>query len=281
MPIEFEKPAPLMLGDKAYYTLTSYDPIQIEVTVPRVTAADVEYAYATFLAASGATPDDLANPAWFAENTPGISSEEELQAYIRTELAQLNAEVVEEQKFSLCMAELTSRLRQAVPQSILAQTREEVETSFMQRIAADGLTPEQFLMRSGITRAQLSDMLDEQALSAAEQAAALDSYAREKKMSVSDEEIPGLLGLSEEQYASLSSQARTFGRFDQLREVALRTKAAQEVVSTCLCTYHHETPEEAARRVHQVQSMRDGFMSKDDEGEDESPSSNGAGLHLV
>ncbi len=26
-----QKPAPLMIGNKAYYTLTSYDPVEVEV----------------------------------------------------------------------------------------------------------------------------------------------------------------------------------------------------------------------------------------------------------
>ena len=74
MAIEFEKPQPLMLGDKAHYTLTSYDPVTITVQVPFTTDEDVEFALDTVLQRMGATPEKLSDSAWLAEHFQGISS---------------------------------------------------------------------------------------------------------------------------------------------------------------------------------------------------------------
>ena len=70
MAIQFEKPQPLMVGDKAYYTLSSYDPVQVKVTVPLVTDADVTFALATLLAQMEATPEQLSDHEWFAQHFP-------------------------------------------------------------------------------------------------------------------------------------------------------------------------------------------------------------------
>ena len=53
-----QKPEPLVIAGKAIYTLTSYDPVEIEVTVPTVLEEEIDLALKTVLAgAEGGTMD--------------------------------------------------------------------------------------------------------------------------------------------------------------------------------------------------------------------------------
>ena len=44
MAIDIAKPQPIRLGDRYLYTLGSYDPVQVTITVERVTDSDVDFA---------------------------------------------------------------------------------------------------------------------------------------------------------------------------------------------------------------------------------------------
>ena len=280
MAIEIEKPAPLMLGGKAYYTLTSYEPVQTTVTVPRVTEADIDFAVASLLAASGGSEADLDDAAWLKEHTPGVESKDELRAYIRSELQQLNESIVEEQKQTACATELARRLKQAVPQSVLAEVRRGVEMSFAQELAQSGVSLDQFMAQSGATPADLTASLDEQALRIAEQEAALDSFARERKLSVDESEFAQLLGIPAEHFDEFLKQAKAAGQLDHLHDAALHAKAMGVAVSECECTYHHESEEEAAQRVAQVAAMRAAYVERSAQADD-APAERDSGLHLV
>ena len=285
MAIEIEKPAPLMLGGKAYYTLTSYEPIKLTVTVPRVTEADIDFAIASLLRASGGSDEDLDDAAWLAKNTPGVTSREELRSFIRFQLQALNEGIVNEQKQGHCAAELARRLRQAVPTEVVAQVRRGVQMSFAQELAQSGLTIEQFLAQSGTTPAELEASLNEQALHIAEQEAALDSFARERKLTVDESEYAQLLGIPAEEYESFVKQAKAAGQMEQLHDAALHAKTMGVVVSECDCTYHHETEEEASERLAQVAAMRTAYAEQAAQEASANEQGDGTGsdtgLHLV
>lgn len=283
MPIDFEKSAPLMLGGRYYYALTSYDPVKVEVIVPRVTDADVELAIQTILANEGGTLENLDDPAWLAQNTPGVSSADEMRAYVRAELGQLNAEMVERQKADQCVNELVRRLRQAIPASVVDELKGDVQEAFAQQLEREGMNLGQFLARSGITPAELKESFEQEARLIAERNAALDAYAREKKLSVTDAEIAAQMRLPDEDAADFIQWARQAGQYDALREESLRIKARDAAIAECDCTYHHETEEEAAERVRQAGALRAQLeaemqrISADQPAEPSGP----AGLHLV
>ena len=259
MAIEFEKPQPLMLGDKAHYTLSSYEPVSIEVEVPFTTEEDVDFAIQTMLDRVGGTQADLDDAAWLAQRFPGVSDRAQLRAAVRAQLTDMNAEVAESQKLGLAVAELTKRLQQSVPPSHLARYRQGVQVSFEQQIASEGMTVEQFLSRSAATRADLEIMFDEQARQTAEQDAALDAYAREKKLTVSEDEFGRLLGIPASELDELKAQAKAAGQFDQLKDAALHAKAAAAVAAESSCSYHHGSEAEAHERIEQIRRMRARF----------------------
>jgi hypothetical protein len=261
MALEFEpqKPQPLMLGDKAYYTLSSYDPVSIEVRVPYVCEEDIDMALSAVLMQTGASPEQLSDPAWLSEHFDGISNLNTLRDVIRSEITEMNARFAEQQKVGLAVGELTKRLEQSVPAMHVARYRQDVQMSFEQQIASEGMTVDQFLMRAGTTRSKLEAMFDQQAKQAAEGDAALDAYAREKKLTVSEDEFGQLLGIPASEIDNVIAQVKAAGQLGAMKEAALHAKAAQTLAAECSCTYLHETEAEARVRVAQAQRLREQY----------------------
>ena len=286
MPLEFEKqkPQPLMLGDKAHYTLSSYDPVHVEVEVPYITDEEVAMTVETILNQMGATTADLSDESWLKEHFEDVQTVDELYAAARAQISEMNAQVAEQQKVGMAVAELTKRLQQAVPTMLLARYRQSVMMNFQQQLAAEGLTIEQFMAHSGATQSDINKMFDDQAVRIAEQEAALDAYAREKKLSVGEEEIPQLLGIPAPEAESFIRQAKSAGQYDQLKDAALHTKAAQVLVAECSCTYNHETEEPGKARFEQIKQLREQYernFAQDNDGETEASPKPSSGFTLV
>ena len=268
MPIE--KPLPLMVGNKAYYSLTSYDPVEIEVDVPYTSEEDIQLGIEMTVADLGGTMADLDNPDWVSEHFDGLTTRKQVEAAMR-------------QKIGKCVDALSARLGQSIPPQHLEQARQAVQIRFTQQLQAEGITPDQFLARSGATVAQMDAMFDQQARTMCEGDAALSAYAHEKKLKVDEHEYGRLLGLSPDDLKTVMEQARATGQMDELREAALRSKAAQIVVAECSCTYNHETPEQARRRIAQFRQMQQMYDDRfgGDEPADDTPEEGKTGFKLV
>ena len=277
MAIEIEKPQPLMLGDKAHYTLSSYDPVNVTVQVQRVTDEDVEMTLAAVLAHSGATPENLSDSAWMAENFDGVTSMDEVREIVREEVEDMFAQMTEEQKVTNAIEALAERLQQSVPPSILARYRKGVELNFVEGLADEGASLEDFLLQSGLTRSAFNAMMDKQAKKAAEEDAALDAYAREKKLSVTEAEFGSLLGFPESEMSEIIQEVKAAGEYDSLKETALHTKAVHCLVSEASCNYEHETEEHARLRAQQMAEMRANFTAALADDEEDA----GSGFELV
>lgn len=254
--MSIEKPLPLMVGDKAYYSLTSYDPVEITIDVPYTSDEDIAYALEMAVADAGGTLADLDDDAWVAEHFEGVSSRAQLDESLRREVTTMGAQAAEQQKLGKCVEALAARLCQSIPPQHVDRARDAVRMRFTQQLQAEGITPDQFIARSGTSAAQLDAMFNQQAQQAAEGDAALSAYAHEKKLKVSEEEYGRLLGLSPDELKTLLAQARAAGQSEELHEAALRAKALQIVVAECSCTYNHETPEQARVRMMQFRQMQ-------------------------
>jgi|LAHU01.1.fsa_nt_gb FKBP-type peptidyl-prolyl cis-trans isomerase (trigger factor) len=263
MAIDIQKPAPLALGDRYYYTLTSYEPVAIEVEVPLVTDADVDMAVRSIAAERGVTPEQMTDE-WIKANLDGAESLAQVRDAVRSQLAQMNQQLVDSSKPAKAAEELAKRLVQAVPADEVARYREGVRQQFEMELAEEGLTRETFLSSSGASPASLEHMFDQEAKTAAEQSAALDAYAQEKKLSIDDTEIPGLLRLPPKDAAQLIDDARAHGQIEQLRQAAVRNKAAQVVTAEASCSYHHETAEEAKARIAQYEALEQFAAARQD-----------------
>ncbi len=278
--MSIEKPLPLMVGDKAYYSLTSYDPVEITVDVPYTLDEDVDYVLSMTLQEMGGSLANLSDPAWVSENFEGLSTESQVRDGMRRELEMMNMQMAEQQKLGRCIEALAGRLAQSIPPQHLERAREEIRMRFTQQLQSDGLTPGQFMQRTHTTPAQLDAMFDRQAQQMCEGDAALSAYAHEKKLKADEQEYARLLGMEPDQMKQVIEQARAAGQSDALHEAALQAKAAQIVVAECSCSYRHETPEQAKARVSQYRQMEQMFADADDD-EPEQPVSENSGFKLV
>ena len=276
-----EKPMPLMVGNKAYYSLTSYDPVEVSVDVPFTTDEDIDYGLEMTAADMGGTPADLDDPAWLAEHFDGITSRQQAREVMRQQMAAMGEQAAEQQKLGKCVEALAQRLCQSIPPQHLEQARNAIRMRFTQQLQAEGMTPDQFLMRSGTTAAQLEAMFERQAQQMAEGDAALSAYAHEKKLKVDEHEYGRLLGIPAAELQNIMDQARAAGQMDELHEAALRSKAAQIVVAECSCTYVHETEEQAHRRMAQLRQMQQMYADRFGEDEPKDDDQNKTGFKLV
>lgn len=242
------KPAPLMVDGKPHYSLSSYDPVSVTVTVPYPTDEDVAFALATMIRQVGGTSETATNPDWLKEHF-GTESTEELAAAVRAEVVRAGQEMAEEQKATACMQELAKRLNQSVPAAYVEDAKQHVAATFFQQMAASGVSPEDFQAQSGVPLQRLDAMFAEQAREMAEEEAAIDAFAAKRKVVAEQNEWAELLGMDEDDFAQLLDQARAARQVESLRLAATRAKAVSLLVEECDCTYHHETEEEARTRV--------------------------------
>ena len=246
-----QKPEPLVIGNKAFYTLTSYEPVDVEVHVVRTTDEEVELAVQTLVREAGGTEKDLANPAWVASHYDGLENEQRLRAY----LSSLSEDSAEAQKANACLDALAERLCQSVPAAQVSQVKDALFQDIAQQIATTGQPVEAVLAQMGVRPDQLDSMLQSEAVKEAGHEAALDAYASEKKIKVDETELPHLLQLSPTDAQALISRAKAAGQMDQLIDAARRTKALEAVVSECNCTYVQETEAEAKKRLGEVAAV--------------------------
>ncbi len=238
--MELVKSEPLIINGVAHFTLTSYDPVSIEVDVPPLTDADIDQAMLMSVADLGGTPASLTDDAWIRDNFEGVSNALELRESIREQMLFMNQEIAEEQKTVRCSIELGRRLMQRVSTKRVSEVRRMIDVMFQASLKADGITMDQFLSQSGMRREEFEGMLDLRAQGEAETEAALDAWVEHYGMTVTDEEIPALLGIDSEQAEQFLRQMNSTGEIKDARAAALRSKALAEVVNGCECTYHHE-----------------------------------------
>ena len=194
----------------------------------------------------------------------------------------MNMEIATSQKAAACVDELRKRLRQSVTPQRLNDARELVDHSFAESLDADGLTVAQFMQQTGTTEAMLDAMLEARSRDTAEGGAALLAYAREKKIRVDESELPELMGMDPKDAAQVVAGSRAAGQYDRLMEGALLTKATKIVVDESICTYEHETPEEARARVAEFVRYRDMVQGQaEDDSSSEPPAQGKTGFKLV
>ena len=184
----------------------------------------------------------------------------------------------------LCLAEMADRLLQQPLPEMREQCRRGIELTYEQRFAQGGVTRDEFLRQARQTAEEFNAMIEEQADMTARQQAALSAIASERKVQVSEEEIPMYLGVAPEDAQEFLNRARATRQLDDVHEAAVRSKAASIVVAESSCTYHHETTEEAKERMAKIREVRSAFeqsakeAAEEDEGEG---ATEGPGLHLV
>ena len=139
------KPEPLFIDGHYHYTLSSYEPVEVTLTVPHLTDEEVGYGIAGIVAERGWNDDDLPTDAWIAENVEGINTLAELQQAVREELEQINARYVESTKAGLCAKELARRVEQRIPAESIERARDTVRQGFEMQAMQNGVDLAQLL----------------------------------------------------------------------------------------------------------------------------------------
>ena len=259
--MDIVKPAPIELGGRYLYTLSSYDPVEVEVYVPSVTDGDVELAIEAVALENGAKPSEI-DDAWVAEHIEGADSMESLRSLVRSQLGEMNAYMAEREKLERCADKLAERLGQSVPESEVARVAAAMMASINQDLADSGMDVSALAAQGGPSADQLQAMIAADAKGVAERDAALSAFASERKLTVDETEYPALLGLPPKGTAELIEDARKAGQSESLRQAALNAKAMRIVIDECRCSYRHETADQAELRIAKMRELRE----KADEG---------------
>ena len=227
--MEVFKPEPLVIDGRPHYTLTSYDPVTVEVNVHDLTEEDVEQAMAFSIAQKGGGPERMNDDAWICYKFEGVHGAAELRNTIRNELETANQEMVENQLAAACASELAKRLEQQVIADQIAHFRRDIEQTFEATLAEQGVTLDLVLAQTGASRAEVDAMFDEQARQTAAQEAAVSAWARKMGITVSDDELEQMMG-----------GPAPADQKESLRDMAINSKAMRRIMDECSVTYNHD-----------------------------------------
>lgn len=238
-----QKPQPLMLDGKHYYTLSSYEPVSLKVTVSYVTDEEVDKALAQKVASKGGTAHDTFNSQWIRAHFKGASSPAELRHGVRGELEQEAEAAAHDQAFNEAAKLLAKRLLQEVPDESI--DREAMNLAERYYDGGAGISLRELIESSPYSWDDIAPMLRANAREIAECDAALDAYAREKHLRVTFDDFANYLGISLKDCGQMLAEARQRGTYSILRDATLRDKAGRYLLNQSKCEYHHQTRREA------------------------------------
>jgi len=237
----------LNLGGRRYYSLSSYDPVSITVQIGCAIEEDVDAAMEDMARDFGIDVSDI-DDAWVAKNFGDLVSVAELRDEMFYHTQDFFAEDAEDQKPRLVAHALAERLEQGPSEEDIELIFDDMLAKFEHNLSMTGQTLDGFAKSFGGSRDMVEAMFWENARDVAAEDAALDAYARERKLRVCEDEFVMLLDLNPEEMPGMVANAKEAGAYDELVDAALRAKALNVAVAECTCEYEHETPEEAKER---------------------------------
>lgn len=111
---------------------------------------------------------------------------EQFRERVRNYLANEQRKKAYERRELLAVEELGRRLTNAIPDTLIENTRDEIETSFMEDLTASGLTLAQFLDQQGMSERQYQMTMMMQARESLRQGFALDALYRHLQIPIDD-----------------------------------------------------------------------------------------------
>lgn len=242
--MQTHKPGPLMMDGKAYYTLSSYDPVSIEIYVPYITDAQVDHELREWVESAGGDANSLRRPQWLRSRF-GCTTLGMLRSKVKNELEEARNEALNAHAGEQAARELARRLQQHVPASVVDEECDRLITNFTNDAGAGMQTLDDIVHSTGVTKQQLRALFREKAQEIAEQDAALLAYATAKHIRVSDADIAAYLGINLEVWERMAVQARERGSYEKVAKAALLSKTQAMVISSAARTVHRQTKEEA------------------------------------
>ena len=211
------------------YTLTSYEPVSITVTIPHVTPDDVEEAMYAMAGEKDGNSEDAMSPAWVKKNL-GFDS---INAF-RKEASKVAQERIEEEAFGTCAelvsGELGKRLVGEPDEELYKSVREDAALRLKLQLDDMRMSLRAYIERTGTTIEDLNAALDLQANVMAHEQAAIAAYAAENNIVADPVEWPQLLGVPEEELPNFILRAKGMGRYEALCMAATNSKALVQLV---------------------------------------------------
>lgn len=245
-----DKPLPLQVDGLYRFTLSSYDPVEIDIVVPQVTDYDVLIAVAGYLALAHASLSDF-DQTWIDEHHREIGIDEpvaisEYLEMMRKAVTSAQRSFTEGKKPALCAQALADRLEQQVPPALVRG----VEQGLLGALEAEKkASPQEFQQSLKLQQvSSAAELARMQAPQIAAQYAALDAYADHVRLEVKEDELAGLLRLAPQDARAAFQKVKAEGSYPALVAEARRNKCALALAETCACHYHEESAESADQR---------------------------------
>lgn len=185
---------------------------------------------------------------WVKEKI-GVDTVEDLRKEIAEEIESTLGNALPRMKEGRALEKLAGRLEGEIPEGMVEQAETQLLQDFFNQLQRSGLTLDMYLQQQGITSGQFTEDIKAQAEDMTKQDLALDAYAANAGLEVTDEDVLGEFEQSgAADPAALMKEWRKNGQMFLVRQGILRQKAAKEVVDGAVVT--EEKPEESKAGKH-------------------------------
>lgn len=243
--MQHPKPLPLMLEGKPHYTLSSYDPVDIDVYVPYITDSQVQSTLELMVRQEGGTMASLDDPAWVQAHFGPRQSRLSLLERARQALQSSVDEDVHLQALQQAEQKLAERLQQSVPHEYVDAQSQDLLDEVTAEFRRESMDLQQTLDSMGATKDDLVEFFHEKAQDMAECDAALMAFATARHIRMEPDQMASYLGLDDAEWEQAQRQMRAEGTLGTLMEQASLDKARNVVLHEAHVTYHHQTRAEA------------------------------------
>ena len=249
------KPEAVKQNGTYNYTLSSYSPLHVEVTIPYILDSDVEITAQNFLTDINPNKEEVTDE-WLKDHLDDIDSFDKLYSSVREQLELLNEKFVKDQVRTKCITQLTLLLEQKVPTKEIEAMQQVLLAKQAETLQSQDITKQQYAEANDTTTEDINNALYNYAATLLEQQAALDAFIKHEDIACFDFEVALKLQITEEQVKALASNDVATSALDQIRQDIKRDKAANKAVHDATVSYLEETKEEAlAHKAHLEQNM--------------------------
>ena len=243
----------IVVYPKPELTLSSYDPVAIEVRKPKLTDGDVdaqivEMARAVRIATLGdagnLSSEDLANmrdpyvdDAWVAAYVPdpNINTVAEMRAEVRRSGEEQLELEFEQMKLSAAAFELGKRLAEPVPQDLIEAMQASMLSELDAQARQQGYTTEQMITERGYTMEEIERSAFAEAEEMLRQGLALDAMFRHAQLTVSESDMRAALSSIAPGHEDEAEQnMREGGYLFTIEETASRLRAGAYTVEQAI-----------------------------------------------
>lgn len=244
----FRKPTALNLSGYKFYTLSSYDPVNLEITRPRITSFEVEFGM---------------DAMYIAHKTRSYSDEDftfdELRDVVRESMDISNRINLTRQLSDLALDDLSVRLEQSISDEAFDFVRDRLSEYLESRDEGDESFDDDPFDDLDVNE----DDFEERVATLALRSAALTAWIEHFDITFNDDEMASLLcwpapsdGFEDE----VLDEAHKRSSDDELYRLALTNKALKDILSRANIVYHDETVVDAYRRLKMSRESRKDLM---------------------